>query len=171
MRQALCAASLMLLTGISSVDSLLACGDKFLVSSRGTRYHLAPAVRKPAAILIYTNPVSDVPKALAGRRYSAPVDLVIEVTDRDLPDNAGRWRLTTTGSGVAADGFAATCSRTSDAADLALDIADLGAAYLGGTRIGAVAAAGLVTESRPGAVRQLSAAMSWDPLPWSPLIF
>ena len=73
MRQALCAAGLVLLTGINSVDILLACGDKFLVSSRGTRYHLAPAVRKPAAILIYTNPASDVPKALAG----VPVDATL----------------------------------------------------------------------------------------------
>jgi predicted acetyltransferase len=124
--------------------------------------------------------ITDAPKALAGRRYSAPVDLVIEVSDRDLPDNAGRWRLTTADSGGGAaggsvgaggDGFAASCSRTADAADLTLDIAELGAAYLGGTRLGTLAAAGLVTESRPGAVRQLSAAMSWDPLPWSPLIF
>jgi predicted acetyltransferase len=136
--------------------------------------------------------ITDVPRALAGRRYSAPVDLVIEVTDRDLPDNAGRWRLTTADSGGgaadgsvgagrpgagaaggagAADGFAASCSHTSDAADVVLDIAELGAAYLGGTRIGALASSGLVAESRPGAVRQLSAAMSWDPLPWSPLIF
>jgi hypothetical protein len=73
MRQGICAASLVLLTGISSVNILLACGDKFLVSSRGTRYHLAPAVRKPAAILIYTNPASDVPEALAG----VPIDATL----------------------------------------------------------------------------------------------
>jgi hypothetical protein len=73
MRKALCAASLVLLTGISSVNILLACGDKFLVSSRGTRYQQAPAVRKPAAILIYTNPASELPKALA----SVPVDATL----------------------------------------------------------------------------------------------
>lgn len=66
MRKALCAASLALLTGVGSVNILRACGDKFLVTSRGTRYQLAPAARKPAAILIYTNPASEVPKALAG---------------------------------------------------------------------------------------------------------
>jgi len=66
MRKSVCAASLLLLAGIGSVNILLACGDKFLVTSRGTRYQLAPAVRKPAAILIYTNPASEVPKALAG---------------------------------------------------------------------------------------------------------
>jgi hypothetical protein len=57
------------------------------------------------------------------------------------------------------------------AADLALDVTELGAAYLGGTRLGALAEAGLVAELRPGTVRQLSAAMSADPAPWCPLVF
>jgi len=111
----------------------------------------------------------DVPAALAGRRYACPVDVVIEVRDEILPSNAGRWRLTT--GGEAGSGLAASCVPTAEAADLALDVAELGAAYLGGTRLGAVAGAGLVSERRPGAVRQLSAAMSWDPAPWCPLVF
>ena len=37
----------------------------------------------------------DLPVALAGRRYSAPLDVVLDVTDTRLPANAGRWRLTT----------------------------------------------------------------------------
>ncbi len=121
--------------------------------------------------------ITDVPTALAGRRYSGPVDLVIEVRDDILPANAGRWRLTTeTGPGGAAGsggGFAASCvaAAAGAAADLALDVTELGAAYLGGTKLGALAEAGLVTELRPGAVRQLSAAMSWDPAPWCPLVF
>ena len=40
--------------------------------------------------------IIDVPGALAGRKYSSPVDMVIEVRDEILPSNAGRWRLTTT---------------------------------------------------------------------------
>lgn len=111
----------------------------------------------------------DVPAALAGRRYSCPVDVAIEVRDALLPDNAGRWRLRTGTGGP--DGFAASCERTADPADLELDVAELGAAYLGGTKLSAPAGAGLVTEHRPGAVRELSAAMSWDPAPWCPLIF
>jgi predicted acetyltransferase len=116
--------------------------------------------------------IIDVPAALAGRRYSCPVDMVIEVRDDLLPSNAGRWRLTTTGDGPG-DGFglAASCVPATSAADLALDVTELGAAYLGGTRLGALAGAGLVAELRPGAVRQLSAAMSWDPAPWCPLVF
>ena len=39
--------------------------------------------------------LTDVPRALAGRRYASPVDVVIEVRDEILPANAGRWRLTT----------------------------------------------------------------------------
>jgi len=53
------------LAGLGSIDLLPACGDKFLVSSRGTRYQRAPVAYGPAAILIYTNPASEVPKALA----------------------------------------------------------------------------------------------------------
>ena len=114
--------------------------------------------------------IIDVPAALAGRSYSCPVDLVIEVRDEILPSNAGRWRLATTGGGDGS-GLAASCVPATSAADLALDVTELGAAYLGGTRLGALAGAGLVAELRPGAVRQLSAAMSWDPAPWCPLIF
>jgi predicted acetyltransferase len=114
----------------------------------------------------------DVPRALAARRYSAPADVVIEVRDRELPANAGRWRLTTQ-PGSGADGLAAVCSPATDVdqADITLDVAQLGAAYLGGTRLGTFAEAGLVTESRPGAVRQLTAAIAWDPAPWCPMVF
>ena len=47
----------------------------------------------------------------------------------------------------------------------------LGAAYLGGTRLGGLAAAGQITEQRPGALAELSTAMWWDPAPWSPMMF
>ncbi len=114
----------------------------------------------------------DVPAALAGRGYSCPVEVVIEVRDEILPSNAGRWRLMTEGGGNGAGaGLAASCVPATSAPDLTLDVTELGAAYLGGTRLSALADAGLVAELRPGAVRQLSAAMSWDPAPWCPLVF
>ena len=109
--------------------------------------------------------IVDVPGALAARRYSCPVDAVIEVRDDLLPSNAGRWRLT------ASDEASCVPAPASAPADVELDVTALGAAYLGGTRLGALAAAGLVTEGRPGAVRQLSAALSWDPAPWCPVHF
>lgn len=110
--------------------------------------------------------IIDLPKALTGRLYSCPLDVVIEVADELLPDNAGRWRLRAAGP---AGGV--SCDRTSDPADVALDVRELGAAYLGGTRLGVLAAAGLVRELRPGTLLTLSAAMSWDPPPWCPKIF
>jgi predicted acetyltransferase len=108
----------------------------------------------------------DVPGALTQRRYAGPVDLVIEVTDDLLPSNAGRWRLRAGGPAEAAQ-----CERTGASAEVMLPVASLGAAYLGGTRLGQLATAGLATELRPGALAALSAAMSWDPVPWCPKIF
>ena len=116
--------------------------------------------------------IIDVPGALARRRYSGPADLVIEVRDDLVPSNAGRWRLTTAEAATDGGGLAATCVPAGAAdADVLLDVTELGAAYLGGTSLGALAAAGLVTERRPGAVRQLSAALSWDLAPWCPVNF
>jgi predicted acetyltransferase len=110
----------------------------------------------------------DVSAALRQRRYSCPADLVIEVTDDLLPANAGRWRLQCPGP---ADGGTPSCERTGAAADIVLPVAALGAGYLGGTRLGALAAAGLVTERRDGAVARLSAAMYSDPAPWCASMF
>ena len=109
--------------------------------------------------------LTDVGAALRRRRYSCAADVVIEVTDELLPANAGRWRLQCPGPG---DGGTASCERTRAAADITLPVAALGAGYLGGTRLGALAAAGLVTERTPGALARLSAAMYADPAPWCP---
>jgi predicted acetyltransferase len=110
----------------------------------------------------------DVPAALRQRRYSSAADVVIEVTDDLLPANAGRWRLRCPGPG---DGGTASCERTMAAADIVLPVAALGAGYLGGTRLAALAAAGLVTERKHGALARLSAAMFSDPAPWCPSVF
>ena len=112
--------------------------------------------------------LTDVPAALRQRRYSSAADVVIEVTDELLPANAGRWRLQCPGP---ADGGTASCERTRVAADVVLPVAALGAGYLGGTRLGALAAAGLVTERKQGALARLSAAMYSDPAPWCPSTF
>ena len=109
-----------------------------------------------------------VPQALAGRRYSCPVDVVIEVADDLFAENAGRWRLRAPGR---AEDARATCERTSAAADVTLPVQSLGAAYLGGTTLGALARAGLAEQARPGAIAALSTALSWEPAPWSPTIF
>jgi len=120
----------------------------------------------------------DLPRALAQRRYACPVDVVIEVNDPILAANRGTWRLrteTTAGAGTdsarSGMGLAAVCEPDAGPGDLALDVSALGAAYLGGTRLGSLAGAGLVTERRGGTLAVLSAAMSWDPAPWCPQIF
>jgi predicted acetyltransferase len=106
----------------------------------------------------------DVPAALAARRYTSPVDAVLEVRDAFLPENAGRWHLRGGPDG-------ATCDATDAPADVTLDVRDLGSAYLGGESIAAMAAAGLVTELRPGAVAELAAAFGWHVAPWSGFFF
>ena len=100
----------------------------------------------------------DVPAALRARRYAAPVDVVLEVTDALLPANAGRWRL----SGGPEQ---AEVSATDSPADLSLDVRELGAAYLGGTGLSGLAAAGLVTEHRPGALAEAATAFGWAQAP------
>jgi predicted acetyltransferase len=98
--------------------------------------------------------VVDLPAALTGRRYAAPADLVLDVTDPLRGANSGRWHLT-------ADPDRVTCVRTERPPDLACHIADLGAAYLGATTLGALAAAGRVRELRPGALARASTAFGW----------
>jgi predicted acetyltransferase len=112
----------------------------------------------------------DVGNALAQRHYASPVDVVIEIADELCPQNAGRWRLAAE-AGAAPAGFRATCERTTAPADVVLPVWAVGAAYLGGTRLKAMANAGLITEATPGSLAALSTAMSWEPAPWCPMTF
>jgi predicted acetyltransferase len=98
--------------------------------------------------------IVDVPTALAARRYSAPIDVVLEVADDLLPANAGRWRLH-------ADGGSTTCRRTDATPDLRLDVADLAASYLGAVSLGTLAAAGRVEELRSGTLAPVALAFGW----------
>ncbi len=108
--------------------------------------------------------VVDVDAALTARGYAADLDVVLEVSDLLCPWNAGRWRLV-----AGADG--STCERTTAAADLTLDIRELGSAYLGGTTLVALGAAGLVDEHTPGALTATSAAFRSPVLPATPYMF
>jgi len=109
--------------------------------------------------------ILDVPGALAGRHYSAPVDLVLAVTDEVLPELSGRYRLRADASGMA------TSERTDDPADLACDVATLAAAYLGGTALSTLAAAGRLQELTDGALRSAGTAFSWHVAPYSTEVF
>ena len=64
MRKTLLALGVLVIYGITSGE-LLACGDKFLVASRGTRYQRAGQARETASILIYLPASSTLPKAMA----------------------------------------------------------------------------------------------------------
>ncbi|MCT2593553.1 GNAT family N-acetyltransferase [Streptomyces sp. N2-109] len=110
--------------------------------------------QSPALWLRLTDPAT----ALTARSWAAPVDVVLEVTDVRLPANAGRFRLTAGPAG-------ATYRPTSDAAELALDIRELGACYLGGAELTRMVLAGLVTEHSPGAAARLDAALRTTYLP------
>lgn len=107
----------------------------------------------------------DVPAALRQRQYACDVDVVIEVADAELPANCGRWRL------KAAAGEQASCEPTTATADLTTTAQALGAAYLGGTGLASLAAAGQVAARRPAALATLTAAMSADRAPWCPTEF
>lgn len=115
----------------------------------------------------------DVAAALAGRRYAADVDVTLAVTDARLPANAGVYRLQ-------AEAFGAASVERVDpefhAPDLSLDVRELGAAYLGGKSLAALAAAGLVTvHARAGERRSVladaSTAFGWPVAPGASWVF
>jgi hypothetical protein len=64
MKKPLLAAVVILIALGATATELDACGEKFLVMSRGTRFQRAAIARQAANILVYTNPASNLPKAL-----------------------------------------------------------------------------------------------------------
>jgi len=105
----------------------------------------------------------DVPAALAARTYATDGSLVLEVAD-PLGHGTGRFRLD-----AGADG--ATCTATTDDADLTVPVGALGAAYLGGTGWARLAAAGWVDEHRAGAVDRAAALFTAPRAPWCAMTF
>lgn len=99
--------------------------------------------------------IVDLPGALAERRYSGELDVVLTVTDALIPENAGTWRVR------AARGATATVERSEAVPDLSLDIRELSAAHLGTVSLAALAQSGLVTVHRPEALRVAASAWSW----------
>ncbi|MEW1719281.1 GNAT family N-acetyltransferase [Streptomyces sp. NPDC093109] len=125
--------------------------------------HLVSDVRRCGLRLrdeLYLRPV-EVGAALEARTYRTPVDVVLAVEDSFCPWNEGTWRLS-------GDSKGASCERTGDQPELALSVRELGAAYLGGTSLTALAGAGRVRELRGGALAEASAAFGSDVAPWLP---
>jgi predicted acetyltransferase len=93
----------------------------------------------------------DLDRALPARRYTAPVDVVLAVTDPFCPWNTGRWRLRVDGAG------AAEVTATDAPADLSMEVSVLAAVFLGGVSLATLAAAGRVAEHTPGALARTAA--------------
>jgi predicted acetyltransferase len=106
----------------------------------------------------------DVPAALAARRYPVPVDVVLRTEDPLLPHNSGNWHLTGGPDRV-------SCTRTDRPADLDCELGALGAAYLGGTPLGTLAAGGRVRELTPGMLAGVDAAFRWYRAPAATEVF
>jgi predicted acetyltransferase len=103
----------------------------------------------------------DVPAALEARRYAAPGQLVLEVTDTDGDGfGAGRWLLD-----GAPDG--ARCTATTRNADVTVSQRVLASAYLGDRSLRAAAVAGGVDEHSPGALARLDAMLTTPRPPYN----
>lgn len=101
----------------------------------------------------------DIPVALAARRYAQSGRLVFEVHDSFRPEVSGRYMLEGGPEG-------AQCRVTDAAADLTLDVVDLGAAYLGGVRFSTLARAGRVVAQTPDALARADVMFLSEPTPW-----
>jgi predicted acetyltransferase len=108
--------------------------------------------------------ILDLPTALAGRTYSRDIDMTIDVVDSRIVENAGTWRLSAGPEG-------ASCTRSSGAPDLTLDIRSLGATLLGGPTLQSHGDAGWITEHTEGALAAASAAFRSERAPYCPFVF
>ncbi|MDG9718697.1 GNAT family N-acetyltransferase [Streptomyces sp. DH24] len=109
--------------------------------------------------------ILDVVRALEARTYEGEGSLVLEVVDAwDGGGAGGRYRLE-----AAADG--GSCKPTTESADLALDVGDLAALWLGDESAVRLAALGRVREERAGAGRVADALLRTSRRPWCPDLF
>lgn len=108
--------------------------------------------------------VVDVPSALAGRRYRSDGSLVLDVTDEVCEWNDGRWALRV-------EGGVPFVEPSTEPADVACDVTDLAAAYLGGFTFAQLADAARATELAPGGLARADALFRTDRAPWCPRVF
>lgn len=118
-------------------------------------------VRRPADTVFCR--IMDPVAALSGRRYATEGALVIEVTDAFAPWVAGRYLLEGGPDGAA-------CVATTREPDITLTSTELGAIFLGGTRLTPLRHAGRV-DGAPAAIARADAMFSWHTLPWAPEIW
>jgi predicted acetyltransferase len=110
---------------------------------------------------LWLRPV-DVERLLGGRAYALEVDCVIGVRDGLLGD--GRYLLRGGPDG-------AECTRTERSPHVTVDVADLGALALGGTRLSRIARTGRVDGADPALLTRLDRALLADREPASGTAF
>ena len=108
--------------------------------------------------------IFDVPRALEARTYDREASVVLEVVDAEAA--AGRIRVD-----LDASPAGTSCRATDRSPDLTLDIAALGAAYLGGTRLRDAVLAHGVDEHRNGALAAVEALLRTPDEPWCSTFF
>ncbi len=106
----------------------------------------------------------DLARVLSMRTYGTDGALVLEVHDRQLPEQAGRWHLEVSGG-------RGSCRRTDRPVDLRLDIVALSTVVLGGARTTQLAAAGRVSEDGDDAAAHLDRLLATDVAPWQEFMF
>ncbi len=108
---------------------------------------------------VWVRPV-DVGAALSARNYTGDGEVVLEVADGLLPENAGRWRVTAAGA-----------ERTESDADLRLDVTGVGSVYLGGFGFTDLVRGSRAEELKPGAAERGDALFGTGLAPWCAEIF
>jgi len=104
--------------------------------------------------------IIDVPAALSARTYSEADPIVIEVRDRLLPTNSGRYLVGPQGTG-----------RTDEPADLALDVDVLAMLYLGTSRASMLAGVGRIEVRDPAALPRADRLFATDVNSWCGTMF
>ncbi|MGX4691300.1 GNAT family N-acetyltransferase [Streptomyces sp. JNUCC 63] len=107
--------------------------------------------------------ILDVVRALEARTYEGTGTLVLDVVDR-AGTTGGRRRLEASPAG-------ASCTPTTESADLTLDVAELAALWLGDESAVRLAALGRVQEERAGAAQVADALLRTSRRPWCPDVF
>jgi predicted acetyltransferase len=95
--------------------------------------------------------------------------LVLEVSDAFCPWNAGRWRLDIDARQGAVG--AAHVERTESAAEVHVDITDLAAMLLGGTRASHLAQVGRIRATGPDVLARADALFEAERAPWCVSMF
>jgi predicted acetyltransferase len=108
---------------------------------------------------VWVRPI-DVGAALSARTYTGHGEIVLDVADALIPENAGRWHVSAGGA-----------QRTEAEADLRLDVTGVGSVYLGGFGFSDLLRASRAEELTPGAAERGDALFRTGLAPWCAEIF